>query len=209
MEQLLDIPFPSLDAQRAYEDFARADRGRKEQLVARVRREPDLLRRQPLLYLLVAEHLRLPMERSARTAQMELADVLAWLQRPIAEETEAALLQRLFEFLFPRVEQFDAGDRRVLGYAELLRVENMQVLDQLEGGLRLERAAAGAYFRYSVDGARVRVTTLQERRGVSVFRRERLALFSFADGAVFGLRLPPEVDPVKTVRPDVVVLGRE
>lgn len=66
---------------------------------------------------------------------MELGEVLEWLQRPIAEETESALLQRLFEFLFPKVEQFSAEDQRVFGYAELLKVENMQVLDQLENCL--------------------------------------------------------------------------
>ena len=44
------------------------------------------------------------MKRNVRTAQMDLKDVLEWLQRPIAEETEAALLQRLSEFLYPKVE---------------------------------------------------------------------------------------------------------
>ena len=69
-----------------------------------MRQDPTALQRQPLFYLLLADFLKLPMKRNVRTAQMDLEDVLKWLQRPIAEETEAALLQRLSEFLYPKVE---------------------------------------------------------------------------------------------------------
>lgn len=113
----------------------RLDERLKESVIAQIRQDPTVLQKQPLFYLLVANFLHLPLERSTRTAQMELGEVLEWLQRPIAEETESALLQRLFEFLFPKVEQFSAEDQRIFGYAELLKVENMQVLDQLENCL--------------------------------------------------------------------------
>lgn len=88
---------------------------------------------------------------------MELSEVLEYLTCPLAEETEAALLQRLLEFLYPKVEQFSAEDQRILGYAELLKVENMQVLDQLEDCLKLNRAEFQNYSQYSIEGSHMKI----------------------------------------------------
>ena len=75
----MGLSFPSVDAQRAYEEFAHADEHQRELLVAQLRQDPAALQRQPLFYLLLADFLKLPMKRNVRTAQMDLEDVLKWL----------------------------------------------------------------------------------------------------------------------------------
>lgn len=94
---------------------------------------------------------------------MDLREVLEYLQAPLAEETEAALLQRLYEFLFPKVDLFSAEDKNVLGYEELLKVQNMQVLNQLDDCFKLDRTAFLDYFKYSIEDGCVKISFLKEK----------------------------------------------
>ena len=123
-----------------------------------------MLQRQPLFYLMVADYFQVPLKSNPRTAQMDLREVLEYLQGPLAEETESALLQRLYEFLFPKVDQFSAEDKNVLGYEELLKVQNMQVLNQLDDCLKLDRALFLDYFKYSIEGSCVKISLLREKK---------------------------------------------
>lgn len=55
----------------------------------------------------------------------------------------------------------------------------------------------------------MKITLTRERQQISVFKKEKLALLKFTDGGVFGLRIPPEIEPIKTAYPEVIVIGRQ
>ena len=55
----------------------------------------------------------------------------------------------------------------------------------------------------------MKITMRRPRQQISIFKKERLVLLKFADGGVFGLRIPSGIEPVKTVYSDVIVVGRQ